>query len=253
MLETGNIESVPHAHRLFAADLLAAKADKLADYPVTFGDNLEKAQILKNRQAVSLYDIAISLLESYHARKLDYLESRSMALSAIKQYSKARSGYEEIIRVIEDTNRANHAVRSTDNMRSRVKELQGLQNEELDPLNENHQWILKEPEFCEFAEQFCELLSKGKYEDAISRLSTELADVYKTQALQAEWLELVENKSEKIRIILERYEESDEDDEIQFSGWCYFTVEADYYLGSIALSIFRNKKHDFEIREIKFD
>lgn len=246
-----DLTQIPYSHKQAAANMLISKAQRLAEFAdLYFGDMGEK-EIKKALQAVSFYDLALSLMKPYDGNYETVINWKCLVLIALEQYEDASHWYEELIRLSESAKTPHIYDATARQARKQLSQIIGKKNSPLPEFDEKQNDLLDDPSFCWWAMQFCEALAKRKFKLAYDFLSEQLRKDISQNELKSQWLTILNDPKDVVDINLERYELATEDDHEDYVSWCYFSVAGDEINEAISLEIYRG--HDgYEMHSIEF-
>jgi len=244
------LTKIPYSHKQSAANLLISKAQRLAEFSdIYFGDMSDK-EIKKALQAVSFYDLALSLMKPYDGNYETIIHWKCLTLIALEQYEEASSWYQELIRLSETAKTPELYNATAKEAKRQLSKISGKKNSPLPKIDEKENQLLDDPSFCWWAMQFCEALAKRKYKLAYEYLSEQLREKLTQVELKKQWISILNKPKDDVDINLERYDMATETDEEDYVGWCYFTVLGQDINEAISLDIYK-KSDGYEIRDLE--
>ncbi len=246
-----DVTEIPYSHKQGAANLLISKAQRLAEFSdLHFGDMGEK-EIQKALQAISLYDLALSLMKPYDGDYQTIIHWKCLILIALEQYEEASSWYEELISLSENSKTPEIYNSTAKEAQRQLSTIRGKKNRPLPKLDEKDSEILDEPSFCWWAMQFCEALAKRKYKQAYGYLSESLREEMTQADMKKQWVSILNNPKDDVDVNLERYEMAKEGDDEDYVSWCYFVILGADINEAISLDIYK-RPDSYEIRSVEF-
>lgn len=250
MRKQKDLTSIPYVHREAAANLLIAKAGRLASPGVLFFEKLTAREIAKIRQAISLYDMALLLMKPYDGNYVTIIHWKCLLLIDLQQFEEAREWYKELIKLTTDSMgkdsgdaTAKGALRELEKIKSKI-------DFELPAVEDKDSELMDDPGFCWWASQFCDALSNGEYTLAHECLAPSERKKLSKERLRSEWDEMVQGV--EVEVLLIRHEKATDDDPKRYVGWCYFTVAGVDVNEAIALEIYRNSEDHYVINSVDF-
>lgn len=245
------LTKIPYSHKQGAANLLISKAQRLAEFSdLYFGDMGEK-EVKKALQAVSFYDLALSLMKPYDGNYQTVIHWKCLVLIALEQYEEASSWYIELIRLSENSRTPDIYNATAKEAQRQLSKIKGKRNSPLPKLDEKNSELLDDPSFCWWAMQFCEALAKRKYKLAHGYLSEPLQREISQADLKQQWISLLNNPKDDVDVNLERYDVAAEGDDVDYVSWCYFVILGKDIYEAISLDIYK-RRDGYEIRHIEF-
>lgn len=245
------LSNIPYTHRTAAANLLLSKARKLADLAeLHFTDFALKDQ-RRVQQAISFYDMALLLTKPSDINYQTILNLKCLTLLEIGQFEDACKEYEYLVQVAHENEGPKVENATRDFARSQIEKYKDKKNHPLQPFEESEIRMLDDPSFCFWCEQFCDLLSKGKFTHAQQCFSSALQDEISPKMLKEKWRTLLANPEAGVDINLENYRVATEEDEDRYIGWCYLTVLGNETNEAISMDVYQSEGHGFEIRSIE--
>ena len=245
------LAKIPYSHRQSAANLLVSKAQRLAEFSdLYFGDMGDK-EIKKALQAVSFYDLALSLMKPYDGNYETIIHWKCLVLIALEQYEEASNWYEELIRLSERSRTPDIYNATAKEAKRQLSKIIGKKNSLLPEFDEKESELLDDPSFCWWAMQFCEALAKRKFKLAYEYLSEQLRKEISQTELKKQWISILNNPKDDVDVNLERYDIATEEDDEDYVSWCYFTVTGADINEAISMDIYKSPD-GYEIRGFEF-
>ncbi|HFE37857.1 MAG TPA: hypothetical protein ENK06_05485 [Gammaproteobacteria bacterium] len=245
------LAKIPYSHKQGAANLLISKAQRLAEFSdLSLGD-MDDKEIKKALEAVSFYDLALSLMKPYDGNYETIIHWKCLALIALEQYEEASDWYEELIRLSGSSKTPDIYNATAKEAKRQLSKIIGKKNSPLPLFDEKEYEFLDDPGFCWWAMQFCEALAKRKFKIAYEYLSEQLHENISQTELKKQWTSILNDPKDDVDINLERYDMANEEDDEDFVSWCYFTVSGADINEAISLDIYK-RADGYEIRGFEF-
>lgn len=245
------LTKIPYTHKRSAADLLISKAQRLADFTDLHFGKMGEKEIKKAIQAVSFYDLALSLMKPYDGDYQTVIHWKCLVLIALEQHEEASSWYGELIRLSENSKTPEIYNATAREARRQLSAIEGKRNSPLPKFEDKESDLLDDPGFCWWAMQFCEALAKRKYNFAHDYLSGQLQQELSQADLKKRWVSLLNSPKDDVDVNLERYEMAAEGDDMDYVSWCYFVISGHDLNEAISLDIYK-RRDGYEIRHIEF-
>jgi hypothetical protein len=173
-------------------------------------------------------------------------------LTALGQYEDAVNWYREIVRIsdeIEGKAKRNATAELAEEM---IQKYAACKNEPLTVRNADTA-AFDDPPYCMFAEEFCLLLSEGKFKKAHLYLSPALEERFSLPRLKAVWQQMTQKaKPEEFGLALEQHMVEWPGRKPEEIGWCYFSVSAAEFNEGVTLVIGRTPNNAYWITGLEF-
>jgi tetratricopeptide (TPR) repeat protein len=242
-----DLDSIPYKHRFNGASLLISKANRLGG----LGPPDQKGNKQELLAALAYYDMALALMKPFDPNYSTVVNWKCNVLQSLGQYEDAVSWYREIVRIsdeIDGNAQRNATAALADKM---IQKCAGHKNEPLDIGNVDAT-AFNHPPYCMVAEEFCVLLSEGKFKKAHLYLSPPLKEVWPIAKLKAEWQQMTGGAhSEEMSLTLEQHMVHWPDRKSDDVGWCYFSVSAAEFSEAVTVVVSRMSDNS-DITQLEF-
>jgi hypothetical protein len=245
-----DLDSIPYKHRFNGAFLLISKANRL--WGMGPPDSYREADEQNLRAALAYYDMALALMKPYDPNYSSVLNWKCNVLRTLRQYEDAVIWYREIVRISDETD--GKAKRNADAVLAEkmIHEYAGRKNEPLKVANAD-KTAFDDPPYCMCAEEFCTLLSEGKFKKAHLFLSPTFREAITVSELKAEWQQMTKKtRSEEVSVALQQHIEDWPDRRPDDIGWCYFSVSAAEVNEAITVVVSRMPDNSDRITQVEF-
>jgi tetratricopeptide (TPR) repeat protein len=243
-----DLNSIPYIHRFNAASLLVSKANRLAG----LGSPDRKSSNQKLLAALAYYDMALALMKPFDPNYTTAVNWKCLVLQSLGQYEDAVSWYQEIVRISNETDgkaQRNATAALADEM---IQKYVGRKNEPLE-IGNAEAAAFDDPPYCMFAEEFCVLLTEGKFKKAHLHLSPALKEVFPIPKLKADWQQMTEKgHSEEMGLTLTQHMvdwPSRRSDDV---GWCYFSIWGAEFSEAVTVVVGQTPNNGYWITELEF-
>ena len=248
VMKSIDLDSIPYKHRYNGASLLIAKANRLGG----LGPPDQKGNNSKLLTALAYYDMALALMKPFDSNYSTVVNWKCNVLRSLGQYEDAVHWYREIVRISDEIDgkvKRNATAALADEM---IQKLAGRKNEPLD-IGTADAAAFDDPPYCMFAEEFCVLLSEGKFKKAHLYLSPPLKEAFPIPKLKAEWQQMTGRAhSEEIGLTLEQHMVDWPGRKSDDVGWCYFSVSAGEFSEAITVVVSRMPDNSDRITQLEF-
>jgi hypothetical protein len=173
-------------------------------------------------------------------------------LRSLGQYKDAVNWYREIVRLSDETDgkaQRNATAVLADEM---IQKYAGRANEPLE-IKDADAAAFDDPPFCMVAEEFCVLLSEGKFRKAHLYLSPALRETFPVPKLKAAWQQMIgKAHSEEMSLTLEQHMVDWPDRKPDDVGWCYFSVSAAELSEAVTVVVSRMPDNSDRLTQLEF-
>jgi tetratricopeptide (TPR) repeat protein len=242
-----DLNSIPYEHRFNGASLLISKANRLGG----LGPPDQKANNRKLLAALAYYDMALALMKPFDPNYSAVVNWKCNVLRSLGQYEDAVIWYREILRISDEIDgkaRRNAAAALADEM---IQQYAGRRNEPLE-IGSADAAAFNDPPYCMFAEEFCVVLSEGKFKKAHLYLSPSLKETWPAARLKAEWQQMTgKTHSEEMDLTLEQHIVDWPDRNSDDVGWCYFSVSAAEFREAVTVVVGRMPDNSYRITQLE--
>jgi tetratricopeptide (TPR) repeat protein len=243
-----NLDSIPYKHRFNGASLLISKAHRLGGLRPP-DQNGNKQKLLA---ALAYYDMALALMKAFDPNYSTVVNWKCNVLQSLGQYEDAVNWYRKIVRISDEIDgkaQRNATAALADEM---IQKYAGHKNEPLDIGNADAA-AFDDPPYCMVAEEFCVLLSEGKFKKAHLYLSPALRETFPIPKLKAAWQQMTgKAPSEEMSLTLEQHMVDWLDRKPDDVGWCYFSVSAADFSEAVTVVASRMPDNSDRITQLEF-
>ena len=247
-----DLSKVPYKHRFAAASMLMSKGNHLTELTSMPHGVSDLKQIHRIRQGLSFYDMALILMKPHDPNFQTLLNWKCLALISLGQFEDARRWYEELLKIAIESEGRNGLGPTARLALDQIESLAGRPNKPLPRIDETDVRMFDDPPFCDWAEGFCRLLEKRKFNQAHRYLASTFGMEMTTVELRESWLRMLGDSKGDTSITLEQFELSTESSEEGHVGWCYFSVSNDEVNEAVSMDIYRGSINVYEIRSVEF-
>ena len=246
------LSQIPYQSRSSAADMLISKANRLTELTkIASNTDISPRQRKSVCQGINFYDIALLLMKPFDPGFSTVMNWKCLALIKLGKYSEAVKGYEEIIKISDQTEGKhfrNATARLAEEQIEKYRKMEDLPDAG-EVLEEED--IFNDPPYCTFAYEFCMLLSEGKFKKAYGFLADETKQKYPVKELQSLWNSMLEGADSADINLLENMTDWPDRKGSEI-GWCYFSVTTADINEAIAVVVRITEFNTFQITEIEF-
>lgn len=247
------LSSIPYPYRSSGASLLIAKANKLSELSRLESPALSAKARKSIRAGVAFYEMALILMKPYDPNYQTILNWRAHALIKLGEYKRAVGSWEEILKLSLETEGGHKWNATAQLAKEKIAVFSGKDDEIADDDTEGDLAIFDHPPFCMHAEEFCDLMAKGKFSKAHAYLSPKLRDNVAIASLRSSWLSLFDGEAYGFMDInLVEHLTDWPNRGATDIGWCYFTLGEGSVSEGISMVVSKNQNHGFEISSIEF-
>jgi tetratricopeptide (TPR) repeat protein len=243
-----DLDSIPYKHRFNGASMLISKANRLGE----LGAPDQKGNNQKLLAALAYYDMALVLMKPFDPNYSTVVNWKCNVLLSLGQYESAVNWYREVVRISDEVDGnapRNPTAAFADEM---IQKYAGRKNEPLE-IGAAEAAAFDDPPYCMFAEEFCVLLSEGKFKKAHLWLSPALEKAFPISKLKAEWQQMTKKAhAEEIGLTLQEYMVDWPGRGSDDIGWCYFSVSAAEFNEGIAVVVGRTPHNSNCITQLEF-
>jgi hypothetical protein len=243
-----DLKSIPYKHRFDGASLLISKANRVGGLPLPD----QKGDRKKLLAALAYYDMALALMKPFDPSYSTVVNWKCNVLRSLGQYEDAVEWYREIIRISDETDgkaTRNATAALADEM---IQKLAGLKNEPLETENADVA-AFDDPPCCMVAEEFCVLLSEGKFKKAHLYLSPALKESFPLAKLKGDWRQMTgKSNAVEVSVTLEQHMADWPDRKPEDVGWCYFSVSAAEFSEAVTVVLSRMPDNSDRITQLDF-
>ena len=165
----------------------------------------QKGDQQKLLAALAYYDMALALMKLFDPNYSTVVNWKCNVLRSLGQYEDAVNWYREIVRISDEVDgkaQRNATAALADEM---IQKCAGRKNEPLE-IGDADAAAFDDPPYCMVAEEFCVLLSEGKFKKAHLYLSPALRETFPTPKLKAEWQQMTgKAHPEEMSLTLEQH------------------------------------------------
>jgi tetratricopeptide (TPR) repeat protein len=243
-----DLDSIPYKHRFNGASLLISKANRIGGLPVPD----QKGDHQKLLAALAYYDMALALMKPFDPNYSTVVNWKCNVLRSLGQYEDAVNWYREIVRIsdaVDGKAQRNATAALADEM---IQKHAGRKNEPLESGGADAA-AFDDPPYCMVAEEFCVLLSEGKFKKAHLYLSPALKESFPLPKLKAAWQQMTgKAHSEEMSLTLQQHMVDWPDRKSDDVGWCYFSVSAAEFSEAITVVVSRMPDNSDRITQLEF-
>ena len=244
-----DLDAIAYKHRFNGASLLISKGNRLCG-GLPLPD--QEADHQKLLAALAYYDMALALMKPFDPNYSTVVNWKCNVLRSLGQYEDAVNWYREIVRISDETDgkaQRNATAVLADEM---IQKYAGRANEPL-KIRDADAAAFDDPPFCMVAEEFCVLLSEGKFKKAHLYLSPALRETFPVPKLKAAWQQMTgKAHSEEMSLTLEQHMVDWPDRKPDDVGWCYFSVSAAEFSEAVTVVVSRMPDNSDRITQLEF-
>jgi tetratricopeptide (TPR) repeat protein len=243
-----DLNSVPYKHRFNGASLLISKAHRLGGlvHPDQKGD----AQ--KLLAALAYYDMSLTLMKAFDPNYSTVVNWKCNVLLSLGQYEDAITWYREILRISDEIDGKAQRNPTAALAHEMIQKYSGRRDEPLAVAGPDTT-TFDDPPYCMVAEEFCVLLSEGKFKKAHLYLSPALKELFPIAKLKADWQQMTgKTKAAEISVSLEQHMADWPDRKSEDVGWCYFSVSAAEFSEAVTVVLSRMPDNSDRITQLEF-
>jgi tetratricopeptide (TPR) repeat protein len=212
----------------------------------------QKGDHQKLLAALAYYDMALALMKPFDPNYSTVVNWKCNVLRSLGQYEDAVNWYREIVRIsdaVDGKAQRNATAALADEM---IQKHAGRKNEPLESGGADAA-AFDDPPYCMVAEEFCVLLSEGKFKKAHLYLSPALKESFPLPKLKAAWQQMTgKAHSEEMSLTLQQHMVDWPDRKSDDVGWCYFSVSAAEFSEAITVVVSRMPDNSDRITQLEF-
>lgn len=245
-----DLGSLPYKHRFNGASLLISKANRLRGMgpPESYGE----ADGQKLLAALAYYDMALALMKPFDPNYSTVLNWKCNVLLTLRRYEDAVIWYREIILISDQIDGKAPRNATAALAEEMIQKYAGRKNDPLE-IGSSGDATFDDPPYCMVVEEFCLLLSEGKFKKAHLYLSPPLKETFSVAKLKAAWQQMTgKTRSEEIDVELQQHMVDWPGRKPDDVGWCYFSVSAAEFSEAITVVVSRMPDNSDRITQLEF-
>lgn len=249
-MKSVDLNIVSYKHRSAAASLLISKANRLSG----IGSLRDRAAADDKTllAAVAYYDMALVLLKPFDPNYSTVAHWKCLALLALRQYEQAVAWYREIVRLSDETDGKATRNATAALAERMIVEYDGRRDEPLSMANLDTT-TFDDPAYCIVAEDFCLLLSQGKFKKAHAYLSPALRETMSVATLKEEWRRTTQGTTAAdLTVTLQQHLVDWPGRRTEEVGWCYYGLTAEALNEAVIVVVGRMPNNAYMLTQVGF-